>query len=197
MEPQKEHTGNRMGPQNERKGNKMTSQKRIRQHMQKERIPVLAPLRMITLTLALALFLTAAQILNAASVFPASPERGFQDSQAASLHSGTVNDPIPKYPKEDAPSKDEESRDPDWMDLKSAQEKAVDRGKKIMVFVEAEWCGICRRMEREVFTDADVLQQLRSSYVSVMIDVDSKSPLWFNGKEISVRQLAQQFNVTA
>ncbi len=97
----------------------------------------------------------------------------------------------------DAAAKGEYRRSPEWMDLKPAQEKAADQGKKIMIFVEAEWCGICRRLEREVFKDADVLQKLRSSFISVMIDVDSKSPLWFNGQELTVRQFAQQHNVSA
>lgn len=165
--------------------------------MQTRRNPGWAPVRIITLTLALALFLMPACIPSKASVLTASPKQGFKDSQVASLHPGTVSDLLSKNMKKDVSSNVEESRDIDWMDLKFAQQKAVEQGKKIMVFVEAEWCGICRRMEREVFTDTDVLHQLRSSYVSVMIDVDSKSPQWFNGEELSVRQLAQQFKVSA
>ncbi|GEM_PF-344508 len=86
---------------------------------------------------------------------------------------------------------------PGWQDLGPAQEMAVAENKKVMIFVEAEWCGICRRLEREVFSDPAVLQKLHGSYVPVMIDVDSKTPVVFNGEEFTVRRFAQQHNITA
>ena len=92
---------------------------------------------------------------------------------------------------------DDQRGGPDWQDLGLAQQLAAEQGLMILIFFEAEWCGICRRLESEVFTDPAVLQKLGKSYVPVMIDVDSKSPQWFNGQKLSVRQLAQQFNVSA
>jgi len=92
---------------------------------------------------------------------------------------------------------DDHRGSPDWQDLGSAQQLAAEQGLMIMIFFEAEWCGICRRLESEVFTDPDVLQKLRTSYLPVMIDVDSKSPVWFNGEEMGVRQFAQQNNISA
>ncbi len=96
-----------------------------------------------------------------------------------------------------AGNENDQREGPDWQDLGSAQQLAAEQGLMILIFFEAEWCGICRRLESEVFTDPAVLQKLGKSYVPVMIDVDSKSPQWFNGQKLSVRQLAQQFNVSA
>ncbi len=93
------------------------------------------------------------------------------------------------------PVRDEGLDGPEWQDLGPAQERAVTEEKKIMIFFEAEWCGICRRLESEVFSNQTVLRKLHGSYIPVMIDVDSKSPVLFNGEELSVRRFAQQNNI--
>ncbi len=84
-----------------------------------------------------------------------------------------------------------------WHDLEYGQEQAASHENVVLVFFEAEWCGICRRLEREVFADLVVQQRIEENYVPVMIDVDSKKQVLFNGETYSVREFAQSMQVSA
>lgn len=85
----------------------------------------------------------------------------------------------------------------DWLKLEEAQEVAAADGKHIMVFVEAEWCGICRQMERNVFPDEIIQELIKNNYHPVTIDLDSKEKIMFNGQEMTEREFARRMNVSA
>lgn len=84
-----------------------------------------------------------------------------------------------------------------WLTLDEGQIAASTDQKILFVFVEAEWCAFCKRMKREVFPNDAVLNLLRSRFVPVSIDVDSKSRVHFNGKTYSERSFAREMGVNA
>ncbi len=85
----------------------------------------------------------------------------------------------------------------DWMNLEEAQEAAMTDRKNIMVFVEAEWCGICRQMEQNVFPEAEIQKIVDDMYHPVTIDLDSRELVRFNGEEMTEREFARAMNVSA
>ncbi|WP_340103341.1 thioredoxin family protein [Rhodohalobacter sp. 8-1] len=42
-----------------------------------------------------------------------------------------------------------------WLTMEEAQQKSMEDGKPLFVFVEAEWCGICKRMLQNVIESAN------------------------------------------
>ncbi len=85
--------------------------------------------------------------------------------------------------------------DPDWRTLDEGQAVASTDHKLLFVFVEAEWCGICKRMKRETFPDPDILSLLKNRFVSVSIDLDSRETVSFNGEAFTERSFAQAMKV--
>lgn len=83
-----------------------------------------------------------------------------------------------------------------WLSLDEAQEKAVEDGKPLFVFVEAEWCGICKRMLNNVFPKDVVAGPLSEQYHPVSIDLDSKKEIQFNGEKMTERKFARKMEVT-
>lgn len=64
--------------------------------------------------------------------------------------------------------------------LSEAQQKASREDKMTMIFFTAEHCGYCKKMEREVMSDQEVIGALDRSVVAVKIDLDhEKSPIDF------------------
>jgi len=84
----------------------------------------------------------------------------------------------------------------DWVDLELAQKHAKAENKKVLLFMEAEWCGYCKKMYREVFPKQSVQDSLHKYFYPVRIDLESKEQVVFNGSKISQQDLGRQFRVT-
>lgn len=86
-----------------------------------------------------------------------------------------------------------------WYTIEEAQHLASGSigDKLIMIFVEAEWCGICKEMHRRVFPTADVSDHLAAGFLPVSLDLDSRERVNFFGTELTKRELAQRLNVQA
>jgi len=59
-----------------------------------------------------------------------------------------------------------------WHKFDDAIVTAKDQGKHIMVDVYTDWCGWCKKLDKETYTDPAVLQVLSESYVSAKIKGD-------------------------
>ena len=86
---------------------------------------------------------------------------------------------------------------PTWLSLDEGQVLASTDKKVLFIFVEAEWCGICKRMKKEVFPNADILALLENRFATVSIDLDSKHSVVFNGKDFTERSFAESMDVIA
>lgn len=87
--------------------------------------------------------------------------------------------------------------DTTWLSMEEAQQTAQQDGKPLFVFVEAEWCGICRQMLQNVFPEDEVSGKLTGNYHPVKIDLDSREEIVFNGKTMTERQFARNMRVSA
>lgn len=84
---------------------------------------------------------------------------------------------------------------PEWRNLESGQQDAIARDLPLFVFVEADWCGICKRMKRDVFPDPAVMEALSERFVPVRVDLDSKKEVVFNGEQYTERSYAETVGV--
>lgn len=65
--------------------------------------------------------------------------------------------------------------------FQEASIQALAQNKLLMIFYTAEHCRYCKKMEREVMSDRDVIAALEKAFVSVKIDMDNeKNPIDFN-----------------
>ncbi len=82
-----------------------------------------------------------------------------------------------------------------WFKLSEAQEKSKKDGKPLFIFVEAEWCGICKRMQNTVFPHPEISDLLKNNFHPVLIDLDSRKTVRFNGEEFTERNFARILQV--
>ncbi len=52
-----------------------------------------------------------------------------------------------------------------------------------MVDVYTEWCGPCKMMDRNTFTNADVIKKVNTDYYAVKFNAEGPDALEFNGKK--------------
>jgi thioredoxin-related protein len=80
----------------------------------------------------------------------------------------------------------------EWLPIDQALTKAQETGKKILVDVYAPWCGFCRRMHAETFSDPSVSKYIAENYVATRVDGDSDRQYNFMGRSFTGTQLAGQ-----
>lgn len=86
-----------------------------------------------------------------------------------------------------------------WMSLDKGilALEADSSGKHVFIDVTASWCGWCKKMERDTFSDPDIIKFLNDKFISVKLWGDSDNILEIQGYKISERNLAKgEFKVS-
>jgi len=63
-----------------------------------------------------------------------------------------------------------------WENYASGVKKAGDSGKPMMIDFYADWCGWCRKLDMEVYTDASV-QKSAEGFICIKVDCDRETDL--------------------
>lgn len=92
----------------------------------------------------------------------------------------------------DKPEKRVEANKIIWHSYDIGLKKAEEVDKHIFIDFTAKWCGYCRKMEKEVFTDPRIIDMLNNDFVSIRVDGESKRQLDIDGYKISERNLTVQ-----
>ncbi|MBI4605146.1 MAG: thioredoxin family protein [Planctomycetes bacterium] len=58
-----------------------------------------------------------------------------------------------------------------------AREASSKAGKPLLVDFEAEWCGFCKKLDRETYSDERVIRKVRERFLAVKVDVDVEPEL--------------------
>ncbi|MDZ7807266.1 MAG: thioredoxin fold domain-containing protein [Gracilimonas sp.] len=82
-----------------------------------------------------------------------------------------------------------------WVSYTEATENAESDQKTLMLFLEAEWCTVCKRMHREVFTDESVIEALNTHFYPVRLDIESNDKIQVKGKKISIKEFSKKIGV--
>lgn len=83
-----------------------------------------------------------------------------------------------------------------WHGWDDGLKQANATGKPVLVDVYTDWCGWCRRMDRDVYSRADVRESLQKRFVMVKLNAESPEQASYHGQTYTSRTLASGFRVT-
>ena len=72
-----------------------------------------------------------------------------------------------------------------WMSFEEALVAQQESPRKIMMDVYTQWCGPCKMMMANTFTNANVIEYVNANYYAVKFDAESPDPVTFQGKEFT------------
>ena len=85
---------------------------------------------------------------------------------------------------------------PSWRAWDAGLKEAARLQRPVLVDVYTDWCGWCKRMDRDVYARPDVQDYLAKRFVVVKLDAESAARVHWEGREMTSRALAQRLGVT-
>ena len=82
-----------------------------------------------------------------------------------------------------------------WRSFNDGMAEAKKSGRKVMIDVYTSWCGWCKKMDKDTYSDATVADYLNKKYVAIKLDAESSNSLLYQGKPYTERELAEAFGV--
>jgi len=77
-----------------------------------------------------------------------------------------------------------------------ALETAKKENKKVIVDVYTDWCGWCKKMDREAYSNSDIKDIIKDDFILVKLDAEGSGTNNYNGKTYSDAELAAYFQVS-
>lgn len=69
-----------------------------------------------------------------------------------------------------------------WLSWDEAQALNKKEPRKIIVDVYTQWCGWCKKMDKETFDQADITKYINKHFYAVKFDAETRTPIIFNDK---------------
>jgi len=88
------------------------------------------------------------------------------------------------------------SRALEWQSWNAGLQRAKAANRPVLVDVYTDWCGWCKRMDKDVYGRADVSQYLAAHFVTVRLNAESGETTLYQGRSRPARALASAFDVT-
>lgn len=83
-----------------------------------------------------------------------------------------------------------------WYAFDEAVALAKRDNKKILIDVYTDWCGWCKKMDSEVYSNSSVASALSASFVAVKLNAESSKPFVFQGRSFTEESFAAGAGVT-
>lgn len=82
-----------------------------------------------------------------------------------------------------------------WLSLDQGLKQASEKEKAVFIDVYTNWCGFCKKMDRETFSDKKIIEYLNENFVPVKLNAESKEQMKLPAGTYTGSQVARSFSV--
>jgi len=82
-----------------------------------------------------------------------------------------------------------------WISIMEALDVARMENKKIVLDVYTDWCGWCKRMDRDVYANAKVADYMNQKFVASKMNPEKRGNLTYSGTEYTLAQFGQALGI--
>ena len=83
-----------------------------------------------------------------------------------------------------------------WLTLEEAYALNQKQPRKIFVDVYTDWCGWCKRMDKDTFSNSEVAEYVGKNYYAVKLNAESDRSFKLGQADTTERQVARQLGVS-
>ena len=83
-----------------------------------------------------------------------------------------------------------------WLTFNEGIAEAKKTGKKVMIDVYTDWCGWCKRMDKDTYADGSITDYLSKKFVAIKLNAESSTTLQYQGRAYTEQELAAAFGVS-
>lgn len=84
-----------------------------------------------------------------------------------------------------------------WISIDEAQELGKKEPRKVIVDVYTDWCGWCKKMDQNTFSDAEVAKYINDHFYAVKLNAESRDIVKYKDTELTKAELSKAFRVSA
>ncbi len=83
-----------------------------------------------------------------------------------------------------------------WLSYNEGLALAEKENKYVLINFYTDWCGYCKKMDKEAYSNEEVKSILNENFVIVKVNAESENKVIENGEEITERELARLYQVS-
>ena len=76
-----------------------------------------------------------------------------------------------------------------WLTLAEAEAKTTSQKKAIIIDLYTDWCGWCKVMDKNTYTNPQVVQYIRDKFYPVKLNAETREVLTWRGKEFKYNDM--------
>jgi len=81
-----------------------------------------------------------------------------------------------------------------WYSWNDGYKFAKQENKKMLVFVQADWCHWCRRMEEKTYNNEEIRSSIQQNFVAIKFDVEQVGELNYDGNSYNAKDLISKIS---
>jgi thioredoxin-related protein len=82
-----------------------------------------------------------------------------------------------------------------WLPFGEAVNYARESNKLIIAYVYTDWCSVCKRMNNNTLSDANIQSYLGNNFVCTKVNAESSTEHECNGQRLTEQQISQMLGV--
>lgn len=76
-----------------------------------------------------------------------------------------------------------------WIDFKDLPALQAQNPKPLFIYIYADWCVYCKKMEQATFKEAKNIEQLNEKYYALKFNLETEQEIIFNGEIYKNKEL--------